>query len=132
MIVSLNWIKKFVEVDIPVDELVTLINSRLVEVESVTNLGAKYEGILTAKAIDCNKLPDSDHLSIVKLDDNGANKDVERDSDGFVQVVCGAPNIATGQIVAWLPPEIVVPATFDSKEPLKLDARDLRVFEVME
>jgi phenylalanyl-tRNA synthetase beta chain len=25
-----------------------------------------------------------------------------------------------------LPPEIVVPATFDSKEPLKLDARDLR------
>lgn len=126
MIVSLNWIKKFVEVDIPVDELVTLINSRLVEVESVTNLGAKYEGILTAKAIDCNKLPDSDHLSIVKLDDNGANKDVERDSDGFVQVVCGAPNIATGQIVAWLPPEIVVPATFDSKEPLKLDARDLR------
>lgn len=51
--------------------------------------------------------------------------DVERNQDGFVQVVCGAPNVREGLMVAWLPPGSTVPASVDS-DPFVLGARELR------
>ena len=36
------------------------------------------------------------------IDDGGVAKDVERNSDGLVQVVCGAPNARAGITVAWI------------------------------
>ena len=35
MKISLNWLKKFVKINVPDDELVRLIGARLVEVEGV-------------------------------------------------------------------------------------------------
>lgn len=126
MIISLNWLKKFTNIDMPIDELVTLIGARLVEIEDVTNLGDKYKDVLIVKVIDAKKLEGSDHLSVTKIDDGGVIKNVERDENGYIQVVCGAPNIKTGQQVAWLPPESVVPETFDKPEPFILGVRNLR------
>ncbi|HEU4830888.1 MAG TPA: hypothetical protein VFS65_01815, partial [Candidatus Saccharimonadales bacterium] len=93
MIISLNWLKKFTDITLPVDELATLIGARLVEIEEVIDLGAKYKDVIIAKVIDAKKLEGSDHLNITKIDDGGVRKDVERDSDGYIQVVCGAPNV---------------------------------------
>ncbi|MEI6228738.1 MAG: phenylalanine--tRNA ligase subunit beta [Candidatus Saccharibacteria bacterium] len=126
MIISLNWLKKFTDIDMPVDKLVELIGARLVEVESVTDLGKKYESVLIVKVIDAKPLEGSDHLSLVKINDGGKVDGLERDDDDYVQVVCGAPNIATGQNVVWLPPKSIVPSTFDTAEPFKLDTRNLR------
>lgn len=126
MIISLNWLKKFTDVTMPVDELATLIGARLVEIEEVINLGAKYEGVIVARVVECKKLEGSDHLNITKLDDGGAAKGVERDENGYVQVVCGAPNVRAGLLVAWLPPKTTVPETYGTEEPFVLDARKLR------
>lgn len=126
MIISLNWLKKFTDIDMPVNELVKLIGTRLVEVESVTDLGQKYENILIVKVTDSKPLEDSDHLSVLKIDDGGKTIDIDRDENGFIQVVCGAPNIATGQNVVWLPPKSIVPSTFGTVEPFTLDSRNLR------
>ncbi|HVI60652.1 MAG TPA: phenylalanine--tRNA ligase subunit beta, partial [Candidatus Saccharimonadales bacterium] len=52
-------------------------------------------------------------------------KDVERDKDGLVQVVCGAPNVREGMLAAWLPPGATVPSTI-GKDPFVLEARELR------
>lgn len=128
MIISLNWIKKFVKVEMPVDELSSLIGSRLVEIEEIISLGEKYSDVLVARVVECNKLEGSDHLSLTKIDDGGKAKTVERDENGLVQVVCGAPNIAAGQLVAWLPPESTVPVTFGTNEPFVLGKRELRGF----
>lgn len=125
MIVSLNWLKKFTKIDKSVDDLVKLIGSRLVEIEQVIDLAPKYKGILVAQVVECDALPDSDHLHITKLDDGGVAKNVERDGKGLVQVVCGAPNVTAGQKVAWLPPETIVPETY-GKENIRLEARKLR------
>ena len=126
MIVSLNWLKKFTDINMPVTELATLIGARLVEIEEVIDLGSKFKDVLVVRAVEVNNLEGSDHLHIVKIDDSGVMTDIERDENGLIQVVCGAPNIATGQMVAWLPPRSIVPNTYYSNEQFMLDVRQLR------
>lgn len=126
MIISVNWLKKYTSIDVSIDELTKLIGSRLVEIEEVTDLGKKYEGVVIAKVVECAPLEGSDHLNVTKIDDGGVVQAVERDENGLVQVVCGAPNVRAGLTVAWLPPNSVVPETFKDKEPFVLGSRKLR------
>lgn len=126
MIISVNWLKKFTDIDLSIDELAELIGERLVEIEEVINLGEKYQDIIVAKVVESARLEGSDHLNVVKIDDGGVVKDVERDESGLVQVVCGASNVRAGLAVAWLPPKSVVPETFHSPEPFVLGAKPLR------
>lgn len=125
MIISVNWLKQFTDIDLPIAELATLIGARLVEIEEVIDLGVKYQDVLVARVASCERHADSDHLSVVKLDDGG-KADVQRDEDGYVQVVCGAPNVREGLLVAWLPPKSTVPETYGTAEPFVLDSRKLR------
>ena len=124
MIISVNWLKKFVPNLPEIGELSKLIGARLVEIEGVENLGEKYKDVIIAKVISAEKVENSDHLNLCKIDDGGVQKDIERDENGFVQVVCGAPNVRAGIFVAWLPPESIVPETFGG-ENFKLGARKL-------
>lgn len=126
MIISVNWLKKFVDFDMPIDDLATLIGARLVEIESVTSLGEKYKDALVVKVVRAERMVDSDHLSVVTIDDAQVTNGVERDNQGYVQVVCGAPNIKTGQTVVWLPPKSIVPNTFATDDQFILDVRKLR------
>ncbi|HJP81516.1 MAG TPA: phenylalanine--tRNA ligase subunit beta [Candidatus Saccharimonadales bacterium] len=126
MIVSVNWLKKFTDITLPIDELTTLIGARLVEIEEVVDLGAKYKDVVIARVVECSPLEGSDHLNVTKLDDGGARTDVERDESGYVQVVCGAPNVRVGLMVAWLPPKATVPETYGTNDPFILSARKLR------
>jgi len=128
MIVSVNWLKKFTDIDVSIDELVTLIGARLVEIESVEDLTEKYKDVIVVKVVECSPVLDSDHLNLTKIDDGGRAQNVERDENGLVQVVCGAPNVAAGMLAAWLPPESIVPESFGDKEPFILGARKLRGF----
>lgn len=124
MIISVNWLKKFVPNLPEIGKLSKLIGARLVEIESVEDLGEKYKDVIIAKVISAEKVENSDHLNLCKIDDGGVRKDIERDENGFVQVVCGAPNVRAGIFVAWLPPESIVPETFGG-ENFKLGARKL-------
>ena len=126
MIISVNWLKKFVAIDRPIDELATLIGSRLVEIEEIVDLGVKYRDVIVAQVKKVEQHPNADRLHIVQIDDNRVREDVERLENGYVQVVCGAPNVSEGMFVAWLPPGATVPATAADAEPFVLDARELR------
>ncbi len=126
MLVSLNWLKKFVDIDVSAQQLKVLIGSRLVEVENIVDIGQKYKDVVIVKVIESSKMEGSDHLSVIKIDDNGVVSDIERDEKDLVQVVCGAPNMRAGITVAWLPPKSVVPDTYGTADPFVLDARKLR------
>ncbi len=126
MKVSLNTIKQYTDIDLSVDELVQKINQQLGGVEEVIDLGAKYKDAVIVKIVDCEKHANADKLSVCKIDDGGVVADVPRDENGYVQVVCGAPNARAGIFVVWLPPKSTVPASFDDAEPFVLDARPLR------
>lgn len=126
MIISVNWLKKYTDIDVPIDELVTLIGARLVEIEEVIDIGKKYQGVIIAKIIKVEKHQNADKLNVCLIDDGRKAQDVERDENGYVQVVCGAPNVQEGLLVAWLPPGVTVPASWGDTEPFVLEARSLR------
>jgi phenylalanyl-tRNA synthetase beta chain len=109
----------------PITELTDKIGAQLGAVEEVENLGEKYQGVIVARIVSCHKHENSDHLNVCLVDDGGAAKDVQRNENGLVQVVCGAPNVREGLMVAWLPPGSTVPESF-GKDPFVLGARELR------
>lgn len=125
MKISVNWIREFTDIKLSTDELVKKIGAQLGEVESVQELGDKYKDVVVAKVVTCRKHPNADKLNVCLIDDNKKTKNVKRDGNGHVQVVCGAPNVRAGITVAWLPPGAIVPSTYD-KEQFKLEVRPLR------
>lgn len=127
MKVSLNIVRSLINFELPsVDELVLRVNQQLGGVEEVIDLGAKYSGARIVRVVECGKHPDADRLSVTKIDDGGAVPDVPHDDNGYVQVVCGAPNVHADMWAIWLPPGSTVPASFDDTEPFVLGARPLR------
>ena len=125
MKVSLNWIKDFTDVDMQPTELMERISSQLGAIESIEYLGDKYKGSLIVKVVECIKHDRADKLSVCKIDDGGNSKDVARDENGFIQVVCGAPNVKADMLAVWIPPKAIVPASYD-KEQFVLESRELR------
>lgn len=127
MKVSLNTIRQYIDFELPsVNDLVARINEQLGQVEEVIDLQDKYKDVVVVKVVACEKHPNADRLSVCMIDDGGVVSEVERDENGLVQVVCGAPNVRAGLFAAWLPPKSTVPASYGDVQPFVLDARDLR------
>lgn len=127
MKVSVNWIKEYLDFELPpIGELVVKIGAQLGAVEEVIDLGVKYKGVVVAKVVSCEKHPNADKLHVCLIDDGGVVQDVTRNEQGLIQVVCGAPNVREGLLVAWIPPKAVVPSTYDTSDPFMLEARELR------
>jgi phenylalanyl-tRNA synthetase beta chain len=108
-----------------VAELVEVIGAQLGAVEAVEDFGAKFAGALVVRVVSCEKHANSDHLNVCKIDDGGKAEGLARDENGFVQVVCGAPNVRSGLTVVWLPPGATVPESY-GKDPFVLGSRELR------
>ncbi len=133
MKVSLNWIKSICEqyqssanlVPGDIDMLVEKIGAQLGAVEEVIDVGKKYAGILVVKVVSCQKHPNADKLTVCLVDDGKVAKEVKRDTNGLVEIVCGAPNVKAGMLAVWIPPGNTVPSTYD-KEPFVLEAREIR------
>lgn len=126
MRVSLNKIREYTDVDVSTEELVDLINRRLGGVEKTIDLGSRYEKATIVRVISAEQHPDADRLRVTRIDDGGVTPDIERDEDGYVQVVCGAPNAREGILAVWLPPTATVPSSFTEGELFVLSSRKLR------
>jgi phenylalanyl-tRNA synthetase beta chain len=133
MKVSVNWIRNLNSLyktsadpmPFGIDDLVNKIGAQLGAVDEVIDLGKKYEGIVVVKVVNCEKHPNADKLSLCFVDDGNVVKEVERNEQGLIQVVCGAPNVKADMLAAWIPPGATVPSTHD-KDPFVLEARELR------
>ncbi|MBR3248921.1 phenylalanine--tRNA ligase subunit beta [Candidatus Saccharibacteria bacterium] len=119
MRISLNWLKKYVKIDVTDEELVRLIGARLVEVEGVIDETHKYDNIYIVRVEKCEKIPET-HLTLCQIN-NG--------SDELVQVVCGAPNVREGMLAVWIAPGAVVPASVHEDAPFVIGKRKMRGYE---
>ena len=131
MKVSLSWAQRYSNVDlqsIPVGKLLQHIGEQLGAVEEVTDWSSRYDGIVVTHVKSVAKHPNADKLNLCMLDDGGTTPDVKRNEDGLVQVVCGAPEVRPGMIVAWLTPGTTVPITADN-DPFVLETREIRGVE---
>lgn len=127
MKVSLNTIKQYIDFELPpVDELVKRINEQLGGIDEVIDLADVYKDAVIVKVVECEKHPNADMLNVCRIDDGGKLKDIDRDEDSLIQVVCGAPNVHADMFAVWLPPRSIVPASYHDAEPFVLGARELR------
>jgi phenylalanyl-tRNA synthetase beta chain len=129
MKISLNNAQSVSNIDLNIfskDELVIKIGEQLGAVEETIDWGAKYKGVVIVRVVKCDPHPNADKLNVCKIDDGGAVAEIDRDSDGYVQVVCGAPNVRKDMIVAWIPPGSVVPSTYGTKDQFVLGSKELR------
>jgi phenylalanyl-tRNA synthetase beta chain len=100
MLVSLNWLKDFVEIDRSAEEIGDLLTMGGIEVEGVSHVGHELDKVFTAKILEITPHPNSEKLTLVRIG-LGA---------GEATVVCGAPNIAVGQLVPYAAPGTVLPS----------------------
>ena len=92
MQVSLNWLNEFVDLsDIDVEQVAHELTMSGLEVEAVEELKPQFSNIKTVKIEKIDNHPNSDHLHLVTVN-TGA---------GLKTVVCGAQNIAEGQVVPY-------------------------------
>lgn len=94
MNISYKWLKDYVNTDLAPEALSKLLTSIGLEVgtvERVQSIPGGLAGIVIGKVLTCEPHPDSDHLHITTTDLDGSGTPV--------QIVCGAPNVAAGQIV---------------------------------
>jgi phenylalanyl-tRNA synthetase beta chain len=125
MKISLNWLKKYVEIPVSDEELIRLIGARLVEVEGVIDETHKYDKIYVAKVVTAEKIPDT-HLTLCQIDVGNVDvPKVEKNENGLVQVVCGAPNVREGMFVVWIAPGAIVPASVHEDAPFVIGKRKM-------
>ena len=101
MIVSIKWLKEFVEINETPKELADMLSSIGLEAEfsdSFDGLG----GVIVGKVKSVKKHPNADRLNICRVYDG---KDEH-------QVVCGAKNVAKGQTIAYAKVGSVLPGDF--------------------
>lgn len=126
MKVSLNWAREYTDIELPTAKLVQLATERLGGIEGIEDISKHYDGVVVAKIVTVSLHSNADNLRICKIDDGGIVEDVVRDENQMVQVVCAAPNLYEGMLVAWIPPRAIVPASYGDKELFVLEARELR------
>jgi len=68
MKISLNWLKDYIDVTLPTDELVKGLISLGLEIESIENQAEKLDGFVIGKVIERKKHPNADKLSVCKVD----------------------------------------------------------------
>jgi len=93
MNISLNWLKKYIDLDMDPDkisEILTTIGLEVEGMEEVESIKGGLKGVVVGHVVECGKHPNADKLSLTKV--NVGNEDL-------LQVVCGAPNVAEGQKV---------------------------------
>ena len=125
MRIPLNWLKRFVNIEISDKELVRLIGARLVEVEGVIDETHKYDNIYIVRVEKTEKIPDT-HLTLCQINvGNVELPKIDKDENGLVQVVCGAPNVHERMLAVWIAPGAVVPASVHEDAPFVIGKRKM-------
>jgi phenylalanyl-tRNA synthetase beta chain len=90
MRVPLSWLRDYVDIDGPAQELAHRLTMAGVEVGEVIELGG-WKECLVGQVLTVAPHPNADNLSLCRVSSG----------DGEMEVVCGAPNVAAGQKVCF-------------------------------
>src|SRR5688572_1946939 len=111
MNVSYSWLKAFVDFDFEPTELRDLLTQRVVTVDEVLPLRPDLAPIVIGRVVECARHPDSDRLSVTRVDAGGGE---------LLDVVCGAPNVRAGKLYPFAPVGTTMPGG------LKIEKRKIR------
>ena len=93
MKISYNWLKQFLQIDweaTKTGELLTDLGLEVEGIETKESIKGALKGIVVGEVLTCIQHPNADRLKVTTVD---------LGTEGVVQIVCGAPNVAVGQKV---------------------------------
>ncbi len=93
MKISYNWLKDYIDIDQPPDEIADILTNIGLEVEgieTVETVKGSLRGCFIGKVLTCEKHPNADKLSVTTVDIG---------EEEPLPIVCGAPNVQAGQKV---------------------------------
>jgi len=99
MKLTLNWLREFVELVLPLDELCEALVMAGLEVESVEEHHPVWAPVEIAEVVSVAAHPNADRLRLCQV----------RRAQGPVAIVCGASNMQAGDKVALAPPDTALP-----------------------
>ncbi len=111
MIVSHTWLRDYAPHDRTAGDIGALLNDHAVTLDGLESLRRDIAPIVVGLVVEAAKHPDSDHLSITKVDDG---------SGSLLDVVCGAPNVTAGVKYPFARSGTVMP------DGLKIEKRKIR------
>src|SRR3954469_16504977 len=122
MRVPVSWLREYVDVEIPLEELATRLSISTAEVEGIERRGVDDAGsnlglFRVGRVLEAEKHPNADRLQITKVD---VGEGEPR------SIVCGAWNFGVGATVGVALPGALLPARPDLPDGLRLDRREVR------
>ncbi|MGH9153446.1 MAG: phenylalanine--tRNA ligase subunit beta, partial [Acidimicrobiales bacterium] len=103
MRVPLSWLRDFAPFDLDPVELGRTLDDLGMVVEGIERVGQGIGDVVVARVLDVRAHPGADRVRLAEVD---AGK-------GPVPVVCGAPNVSAGQLVAFAPVGAVLPGELE-------------------
>ncbi len=108
MLVSVSWLKKYVQIPVETKELVDDLTMVGLNVEHLESRGLDMENLVVGKVLEAGQHPNADRLSFCRVQVGPGDDDIR-------DIVCGAPNVAAGQFV----PVALVGATLPNGMKIK-------------
>ena len=90
MNISYNWLREYAPVKESPEELAEILTMGGLEVEGVREIGSSLDGVVVGRVKGVRPHPNADRLSCCEVDLGGPEP---------ARIVCGAPNVAEGQLV---------------------------------
>jgi phenylalanyl-tRNA synthetase beta chain len=100
MKIAESWLREWVNPELDTEQLAHQLTMLGHEVDDVFYEGAGLDDVVIAEIVDVEKHPDADRLSVCK---------VSTGSGELIDVVCGAPNVATGMKSPLARPGVTLP-----------------------
>ena len=129
MKISINWLRDFVDCQLPASELENLLRRAGLEVAGIDQRGVAIDHVVAAEILESTQHPNADRLSVCKVNDGSPEPR---------QIVCGAKNYKVGDKVPLALPGAVLPGDFKIKtgklrgvesEGMMCSAKELRLAE---
>lgn len=93
MKISYRWLKQYLDIDLPAEEVARMLTGCGLEVENLEmteTVKGGLKGVVIGEVKTCVRHPNSDHLSITTVDVG---------TPEILSIICGAPNVKAGQKV---------------------------------
>ena len=107
MLLSLNWLREFVSYEGTAEELGERLTMLGLELEEIRRPCDGIRDVVVGRVLTCDMHPDSDHLHVCTVDAGG---------EAPLSIVCGAPNVAAGQLVPVAPVGAKLPGGLEIKK----------------
>ena len=116
MKISNNWLKDYIKTDLATDKIGAFLTDIGLEVEGIEkyeSVKGSLEGIVVGKVLTCEQHPNADKLKKTTVDVGGK----------ILEIVCGAPNVATGQTV----PVAVIGTKIYAKDGSSFEIKEAKI-----